>query len=398
MKTTAIETIRLARQPNLLWVRIVTDQGLVGLGETFYGPEAAEAHIHRVIAPYLLGRDPRQVEAHQAHLTGYVGYVGSSAEIRGRSAIDIACWDILGQSVNLPLCDLWGGRVRPAIRAYNTCAGYSYVQTQAVQGTANFGLDEAAGPYEDLRAFMERPVDLAESLLAMGIDAMKIWPFDYAAERTQGQGISAADLRAGLQPFEQIRAALGDRMDLMAELHGLWNRPTAVAIARALEPIAPYWVEDPVLPDHLAALGEVARATRCPIACGETRGTRADFRAMLELGCLSTLIMDLSWCGGISEARKAAAMAEAHAVPVAFHDCTGPVVLAASTHLALHARNCAVQEMVRAFYYGWYGDLVTALPPVSRGMITVPEGPGLGLALVPDVAKRADAQVRVSRL
>jgi L-alanine-DL-glutamate epimerase-like enolase superfamily enzyme len=118
---------------------------------------------------------------------------------------------------------------------------------------------------------------------------------------------------------------------------------------------------------------------------------------MLELGALSTLIMDLSWCGGISEARKAAAMAEAFAVPVAFHDCTGPVVLAASTHLALHARNCAIQEMVRAFYYGWYGPLVTALPPVAGGMITVPEGAGLGLSLVPDVLRREDAAVRVSR-
>lgn len=394
MKTTAIETIRVSRQPNLLWVRLETDQGLVGLGETFYGPEAAEAHIHRVIAPWLLGRDPRQVEAHQAHLTGYVGFVGSSAEVRGRSAIDIACWDLLGQSVGLPLCDLWGGRVRPAIRAYNTCAGYSYVQARAVQGTGNFGLHDAAGPYEDLRAFLESPVELAASLLEMGISAMKIWPFDYAAEASQGQAISAADLRQGLAPFEKIRAAFGDRMDLMAELHGMWNRPTAVKIARALEPLDPFWVEDPVVLDHLESLGEVARSTRSPIAAGETRGTRADFRAMLELGALSTLIMDLSWCGGISEARKAASMAEAFHVPVAFHDCTGPVVLAASTHLALHARNCAVQEMVRAFYHGWYGDLVTALPPVVNGMITVPDGPGLGLALVPGITARDDVALR----
>ncbi|MCC7283924.1 MAG: mandelate racemase/muconate lactonizing enzyme family protein [Acetobacteraceae bacterium] len=394
MKVTGIETIRLERQPNLLWCRLLTDSGLVGLGETFYGPEAAEAHIHRVIAPYLIGKDPRAVERHQAFLTGYVGYVGSSAEIRGRSAVDIACWDILGQAANLPLCDLWGGRVREDIRAYNTCAGYSYVQTEATQGTGNFGLGEKAGPYEDLKGFLERPVEVAESLLEMGISAMKIWPFDYAAEASQGQAITTGELKQGLVPFEKIRAALGDRIDLMAELHGLWNRPAAIRIARALEPVAPLWVEDPVVMDHLVSLGEVARATRCPIAAGETRGTRADFRAMLELEALSTLILDLSWCGGISEARKVAAMAEAWHVPVAFHDCTGPVVLAASTHLALHARNCAIQEIVRAFYYGWYGELVTALPPLANGRITVPEGPGLGLALNAGVPKRADARVR----
>ena len=106
------------------------------------------------------------------------------------------------------------------------------------------------------------------------------------------------------------------------------------------------------------------------------------------------LIMDVTWGGGVSEARKVAAMAEAWHVPVAFHDCTGPVALTVSTHLALHARNCWVQEMVRAFYYGWYHRFVTALPPVTKGRITVPAGPGLGLALQPGIGERSDANVR----
>ena len=134
MKITAIETIRTPEFPNLLWVQVATDEGLVGLGETFYGPAAAEGHIHGTIAPYLVGKDPRNIEAHQAHLTGYIGFTGASAEMRGRSAIDIALWDILGQSAGLPLCDLLGGRVRERIKVYNTCAGYSYVQTRPTQG------------------------------------------------------------------------------------------------------------------------------------------------------------------------------------------------------------------------------------------------------------------------
>jgi L-alanine-DL-glutamate epimerase-like enolase superfamily enzyme len=141
-------------------------------------------------------------------------------------------------------------------------------------------------------------------------------------------------------------------------------------------------------------LGVVARATRAPIAVGETRGGRADFRHLLELEALAMVIMDLSWCGGISEARKIAAMAETYHVPVAFHDCTGPVVLAASTHLALHARNCWVQEIVRAFYFGWYHKFVTELPPVVKGEITVPKGAGLGLALQPGLARRNGVTVR----
>lgn len=394
MKVTAIETIRSEEFPNILWVQVQTDEGITGLGETFYGPASAEGHIHGLIAPYLIGKDPRNIEAHQAHLIGYIGFVGSSAEMRGRSAVDIALWDILGKTSNLPLCDLLGGRVRENSKVYNTCAGYSYVQTKPTQGTANFGLDATKGQYEDLDAFLNRPDELAHSLLEMGISAMKIWPFDYAAEASSGYWISAEDLKRGLTSFEKIRAAVGDRMEIAAELHSLWSRPMAMKIARALEPIDCMWVEDPVFMDHMHSIGEVARSTRSPIAVGETRGSRADFRQLLELEALSMVIVDLSWCGGISEARKVASMAETYHIPIAFHDCTGPVVLAVSTHLALNARNCWLQEMVRAFYYGWYHRFVTDLPPVQNGTITVPNGPGLGLALQPDVMTRPGVTVR----
>jgi L-alanine-DL-glutamate epimerase-like enolase superfamily enzyme len=398
MKVTAIETIRVDAFPNLLWVEIVTDEGLVGLGETFYGPAAAESHIHQLIAPYLLGKDPRAIEAHQAHLAGYVGFVGSSAEMRGRSAVDIALWDILGKSAGLPICDLLGGRVRERIKVYNTCAGYSYVQTKVTQGTDNFGLAARRGQYEDLDAFLNRPEELAASLLEMGITAMKIWPFDYAAEASSGQFISTEDLKRGLAPFEKIRAAHGDRMDVMAELHSLWNRPQALRIARALEPVGPLWVEDPVFMDHMHSIGEVARGTRSPIAVGETRGSLADYRTLLELEALSLVILDVTWCGGVSVAKRVATMAESYHVPVAFHDCTGPVALTVSTHLALHTRNCFIQEMVRAFYYGWYHTMVDRLPPVENGAITVPEGAGLGVTLAPDLKQRPGTQVRRTAL
>ena len=140
------------------------------------------------------------------------------------------------------------------------------------------------------------------------------------------------------------------------------------------------WVEDPVFMEHMASLGEVARATRSPIAVGETRGGRADFRYLLELEALSMVILDVTWCGGVSRGQEDRHHGRALPAPVAFHDCTGPVALAVSTHLALNTRNCWVQEMVRAFYYGWYHRFVTELPPVSNGLITVPKGPGLGLA------------------
>jgi L-alanine-DL-glutamate epimerase-like enolase superfamily enzyme len=398
MKVTAIETVRVGEFPNLLWVQIHTDAGLVGLGETFYGPEAAEAHIHGIIATALLGRDARNVEGIQASLTGYVGFASASAEMRGRSAVDIALWDILGQAANLPLCDLLGGRVRDKIKVYNTCAGYSYVQTKPTQGTDNFGITATRGQYEDLEAFLLRADELALSLMEQGIDAMKIWPLDYAAEASHGHWISSADLKKGLEPFEKIRRACGDRMDVAYELHSLWSRPQAIKIAQALEPLSPMWVEDPVFMEHMHSIGEVARATRSPVAVGETRGGRADFRQLLDLNALSMVIMDVTWCGGVSEAKKIATMAEPYQTPVAFHDCTGPVALLVSTHLALNTRNCWVQEIVRAFYYGWYHRFVTQLPPIEKGFITVPQGPGLGTKLAPDVLRRKDAIVRRTTL
>ena len=233
MKITAIETIRTESHPNILWVEIHTDQGLAGLGETFYGAAQAEAHIHAYLAPILLGRDPRPIERHWRAMVPYCGYVGSSAEMRALSAIDIALWDLGGQAMGVPVHQLLGGAVRDEIRVYNTCAGYRYVQNRPAQGTDNFGLPGAGarGDYEDLDAFLHRADELAASLLEMGIGAMKIWPFDFAAEANRGLSISPAELEQALEPFAKIRRAHGDRIEVMAELHALWLKPAACEIA-----------------------------------------------------------------------------------------------------------------------------------------------------------------------
>jgi L-alanine-DL-glutamate epimerase-like enolase superfamily enzyme len=230
----------------------------------------------------------------------------------------------------------------------------------------------------------------------MGITGMKIWPFDFAAEASGGQYISDRDLAKAVEPFAKIRDALGEDMDVMAELHALWDLPSAKRIAAALDPFDLTWIEDPVKMDHLGSLAEVAAAIRTPIATGETLGGKAQYRNLLELEAAGVVIMDLVWGGGLTEARKVAAMCEAWHLPFAAHDCTGPVALTASVHLALAAPNVFIQEIVRAFYYGWYGDLVTALPPLEAGRIRAPEGPGLGTKLNPEVARRPDAQIRRS--
>jgi L-alanine-DL-glutamate epimerase-like enolase superfamily enzyme len=396
LKITAVETVRLGEFPNIVWVQIYTSDGLVGLGETFMGAAAVEAYLHETAAPKLIGRDPLQIEAINRDLIGYLGWRGAGVETRGNSAVDIALWDIFGQSLGVPVSVALGGRSRETIRTYNTCAGYRYVRDARAQAVDNWGVEGGHGRYEDLDGFLNRADELAHSLLEQGITGMKIWPFDIAAERTGGLDISAAELNKALEPFKKIRGSVGDRMDIMVEFHSLWKLPAAQRIARALAEYDTYWHEDPVRMDSLHTLKAYAQHSKAMICASETLAYPHAFRDYLATGVAGVVMLDLSWCGGLSEARKIAGMAEAHHIPVAPHDCTGPVVFMASCHFSLHARNALVQESVRAFYAGWYTELVTALPNVSNGEITLSEAPGLGLALLPGLTSRPDAIVRRS--
>jgi L-alanine-DL-glutamate epimerase-like enolase superfamily enzyme len=401
VKITALETVQLGEFPNLIWVHVHTDEGLVGLGESFFGVAPIAAYIHETAAPLLLGEDPLHIDRHSHRLRNmYVGFASSGAEMRGLSAVDIALWDIFGQATGQPLHQLLGGLSRERIRTYNTCAGYRYVRKETGQLMENWGLDAGAapGPYEDLGGFLHRAGELAESLLEQGITGMKIWPFDPYAEASNGTYISGPDLDRALEPFRKIRRAVGNRMDIMVEFHSLWNLPTAKRIMAALEEFDPYWFEDPVKMNNSDALADLAASTRVPITASETLATRFAFREFLARGAIGIAMPDLSWVGGLSEAKKVATMAEAHHVPVAPHDCTGPVVFAASVHLSLNAPNALVQESVRAFHTGWYKELVTDLPRIEDGYIYPMTGPGLGTRLLPDVIGRADAVVRRSAI
>jgi galactonate dehydratase len=398
MKITKIETLRLTEIANILWVKAHTDEGLYGLGETFFGPTAVEANIHETIAPYLIGKDPLQIDLHWKSLYGYLGFRSSGVEMRALSAIDIALWDLWGKATKQPVYQLLGGKSRESIRTYNTCAGYQYVRSAEGQLTDNFGLpnDAPAGPYEDLDAFLHRADELALSLLEEGITAMKIWPFDYAAEASLGTYISAEQLAQALTPFAKIRKAVGDKMDIMVECHSLWNLTTAIQISRALEDYQPFWIEDPIKADSLSNLKEFRQRTTVPVTASETLATRWGYKDLLEQRACDFVMPDLGWVGGLSEAKKIATMAECHGLPIAPHDCTGPVVLAASTHLALNAPNAVLQESVRAFYKGWYAEAVTGLPTVEKGQISVSDKAGLGMDLLPGLDTRADALLRVS--
>ena len=405
MRITALETLQLDEYPNLLWLRLHTDAGLTGLGETFFGPDEVATYLHRTAAPKLLGQDAAAIDALRVALKGYVGTRGTGVECRGASAVDLALWDLLGKATARPVYALLGGASRERVRVYNTCAGYLYVRSAAGQARENWGVPgerdaagpEPPGPYEDLGAWLNGNAgELAQSLLDQGISGMKMWPFDPYAYAGGGAYLSDADLDAGLEPFRQVRRTVGARMDLMVELHGLWNLPCALRIARAFEAegLRPFWIEDPLRPDDLASLARFAQGTSVPTTASELLGGRIAFRELLEARAASVVMLDLGWCGGISEGKAIASMAEAFGLPIAPHDCTGPVVWAAGVHLSLNAPNTLIQEVVRAFYTGWYPRLTTGLPVVEGGTVRPGDGPGLGVELRPEVWRRTDATVR----
>jgi L-alanine-DL-glutamate epimerase-like enolase superfamily enzyme len=391
VKITAVETIWLDEFPNLLWVQLHTDNGYTGVGETFYGARSVEAHIHETLVPRLLGADPLRIEYLNAAMTALpIAQASTGVEYRAASALDIALWDLFGKYCGQPVHQMLGGTCFDRLRVYNTCAGYKYVRSGDFRALANWSSNPAAGPYEDLDAFTHRADALAESLLESGITAMKIWPFDVAARETGGRYITSAQMRTCLEPFEKIRKAVGDRMDIMVEFHSLWNLPTARTIARELEAYKPLWFEDPIVMNSPQALAEYARSTHVWVCASETLGSRWPYKEYLDRDALHVAMVDLSWAGGLTEGRKIASMAATYHRPFAAHDCIGPVSYAAAIHMAFSQPNTLIQESVRAFYSGYYRELVTVVPEVVDGFIRPMDGPGLGTELLPSVFDRGD--------
>ncbi len=399
MKITSIETLRTEEFSNVLWVRVHTDAGVVGLGETFYGAGAVEAHIHDTLARRLLGRDPLRIEALNWAMTDLpMAQASTGVEYRAASAIDIALWDLFGKVCGQPVHQLLGGLTADRLRVYNTCAGYGYVRSNNIRPVDTWNIGSDGGPYEDLGAFMTDAGALAEDLLDSGITAMKIWPFDAPAQENRGLFISAEQMKKAIEPFEKIRKRVGDRMEIMVEFHSLWNLPAAKTIARALEPYRPTWFEDPIRMNSPQALADYAAATDVWVCASETLGSRFPYKDMLDRDAIDVVMADICWTGGLTEGRKIAALADTYHRPFAPHDCTGPVGFAAAIHTSFSQPNTLIQESVRAFYSGWYRELVTETPKIDNGYVFPMEGVGLGVELQKSVFDRSDLIVRRSQV
>ena len=351
-----------------LWVRIHTDDGLVGLGETYPWPDAEAAVVRRSLAPLLLGRDASRIDQLWADMFRAISYSGwAGAEIRAISAVDMALWDLAGKTAGMPVYQLLGGASRDRIRTYNTC--YDHI------------------------SFLTEPVKLARSLLDNGIRAMKIWPFDPVALENRGNFITREQIKQAIEPLRLIKEEFGDDMEVAMEFHGYWNLHCAIQIAQACEEYEPMWLEEMLPQDNLAAHAELAAATSLPLCVSERLLTRWGFRELLGNGAARIVMPDISWCGGISEAKKIASAAETMFRPVAPHNCGGPVLHAASLHLAANVTNLFILETVRRHYDDEYRGLVTNTYPARDGEFDLPSGPGLGIELTPETLARPDATI-----
>ena len=396
-----VETIRSTLQPNVLHVLITDSEGHVGLGETFYGASAVEAHIHDAVVQSLqIDRPAATPEAVSALLQGYVGYSGSGVEVRARSAIDLALWDLSAKKLDVPLHELLAPGSRTSIPTYNTCSGESYVNHESRQSVSNWGVSDSSsspGPYEDLWAFLNEPERLARELRDTGFSGMKVWPFDPAAEEATGN--LPANFDFGLSILERIRSEVGDSIDLYVELHSLWNLPAAEKLLSHLERFSPRWVEDPVRADQTQAIAQLKARASVPIALGETLGAgHHGYSGLIDAGSVDVLILDLGWCGGLTDGLPVQHAAADNGLEVAYHDCTGPVSLAVAAHAAVSSPTTTIQEVARAFWHGWYPVMARGFPRLESGDLHLTDHPGHGVQLREDFLAHPGTTSRVSTL
>ncbi len=346
-----------------IFVKLTTDDGITGWGECYassVGPEAMRAVIEDVFARHMHGESPENIELmfRRAYSSGFTQRPDPTV-MGAFSGLEIACWDILGKARERPVWALLGGRVNERVRAYT----YLYPL-----------------PHHDIDGFWisaEMHAEAAADCVARGYTAVK---FDPAGPYTIRGGHMPAmrDISRSVAFCAAIREAVGDRADLLFGTHGQFTPAGAIRLGQALEPFSPLWFEEPVPPDDPAAMAEVARAVRIPVATGERLTTRAEFAAILRAGAAAILQSALGRAGGLWEGRKIAALAEAFGAQMAPHLYAGPVEWAANVHLAVAIPNILMAETIETQFHR---DLIGGAIAVEEGFIAAPQAPGLGIEL-----------------
>jgi L-alanine-DL-glutamate epimerase-like enolase superfamily enzyme len=408
---TAVPEHRIARietvvpddlMSGLLLLRIHTDTGIIGHGETYYCPQAVAAMVHDWMARRLLGADALAIEQHWRFLyERAANFGGRGCELRALSAIDLALWDILGQVCGQPVWQLLGGCSQETVQVYNSSGGPTYGRRARDgadhQGWPGYGDVGEPGPLQDNWASQNAAGDYAEELLSEGYTGMKMWPFDFAAHKPGGPlQISWADLETVMRPLREVRERVGMDIEIMLDGHGFFQLPAALRIAEALREIKPLWVEDLLRIDSVPALRDFREKAGVPLAVSEMFTTREDYRQVLDARAADYVMIDPTWIGGISETQRITQLAQVYNLPVTMHDCTGPLTLFAGLNVATANGNVVYQETVRAHIRTLYHHLIDRNIEITDGRARPPSQPGLGTRLLPDLFSGDSSGYRVS--
>jgi galactonate dehydratase len=370
MKLTDIKTFVAGNpQPGIggryfVFVKLTTDGNVHGIGEAYcvpFHPDIVAQMLIDVFGRYLAGEDPHNIENiwRRVYSAGYTQH--PDLTLMGvLSALEMACWDIIGKEAGQPVYNLLGGRVHERLRSYT----YIYARD-----------GDKSDVYQDPQLAAERAVEY----LAQGFTALK---FDPAGPYTafDGRQLSLAQLELCERFMKVLRAAVGTRADLLFGTHGQMTAAGAIRLARRLEPYEPLWFEEPVPADAPEEMARVARATSIAIAAGERLATKYDFARVLRAGAAAILQMNLGRVGGILEAKKIAALAEVQHVQLAPHLYCGPVVGAANIQLSTCSPNFLILEGIER-WQGFHAEVL--LKPIrwEEGYVIPPTEPGLGVEL-----------------
>jgi galactonate dehydratase len=367
MKIAAVTPLVMGTEwRNLTFVKVRTDEGLTGVGEVrmVNHTHALLGYLEHAIPTHVLGADPFDIEALVQRMWRRDYERVGGTVMSGISAIEIACWDIVGQALGHPIYKLLGGAVRDRIKAYAN-GWYTVERTP-----------------EEFHA-------AARKVVARGYRALKLDPFGSGSYE-----LDTSERRRALALTEAVRDAIGPDAELLIEMHGRFTPASAVAISHELEPYAPSWIEEPVPPENLKALAKVARRVLIPVATGERIHVRHEFRELFELQAADIIQPDLTTVGGLLEGRKIATWADAYYVLIAPHNVGGPVSTAAALHFAACTPNFKIQEHFNDFAEAHVKESAPGNPEVVDGYFRLPRGPGLGVTLNEDVI-RANPQRRL---
>jgi galactonate dehydratase len=353
MRITGIHTY-IAGNPwkNWLFAKVETDADIYGIGEGTlnYFAKTIEAAIHE-LSPLILGMDPFQIEMISQRLIRDIYSEGAQVHMCAVSAIEIACWDIIGKTCNQPLYNLWGGRCQQKLRAY------------------------ANGWYRGPRT-PESFAEKAKEVARRGYTALKFDPFG-SAWRMMGRG----DFDLSIDIIRAVRDAVGDSVDLLIEGHSRFNVATAVDLAHKMAPFRPAWFEEPVPHTNTNAMVEVARRSPVPIATGESFSNKQQFADLLKFDAVSIYQPEPLNLGGLFATRKIADMVDAHYGVIAPHSAQGPVCSAACAQLNASLPNFFLHEIFDEFNEPWENEIVLNGVHVVDGYIEISERPGLGIDL-----------------